>query len=268
MTASSDSGHSVDAFLGGRVEAIQPKRGHHRSGLEAVLLAAALPAGTDGTVIDLGAGAGVAGLCAAALRPGTSVLLVERNLDLVAAATDAILLPANAGIAGRMTIATTDIGAPEAERVAAGLPRGTAAAVITNPPFYSPRSTQASPDAARAAAHVLPAGLEPWFRAAASALRPDGLLIAITIASAIADALAALQGRFGAVVLLPIHPRQDEPAHRLLLAARKGRRGPVAVLPGLILHDGPGGSFAWNVEAILHGEADLSEAHPPWGAAI
>ena len=32
---------SVDAFLGGRVEAVQPRAGHHRSGLDAVLLAAA-----------------------------------------------------------------------------------------------------------------------------------------------------------------------------------------------------------------------------------
>ena len=55
---------SVDAFLGGRVEAVQPEKGHHRAGLEAVLLAASLDARISGTVVDLGAGAGVAGLCA------------------------------------------------------------------------------------------------------------------------------------------------------------------------------------------------------------
>ncbi len=36
---------TADAFLGGAVEAVQPTLGHHRSGLEAVLLAAAVGCG-------------------------------------------------------------------------------------------------------------------------------------------------------------------------------------------------------------------------------
>ncbi len=51
---------TADAFLGGKVEALQPAAGHHRSGLEAVLLAASLDSRIAGTVVDLGAGAGVA----------------------------------------------------------------------------------------------------------------------------------------------------------------------------------------------------------------
>jgi len=52
---------TVDAFLGGRVEAVQPAAGHHRAGLEAVLLAASLDSRIAGTIVDLGAGVGVAG---------------------------------------------------------------------------------------------------------------------------------------------------------------------------------------------------------------
>ena len=65
-TPSDDARLTVDAFLGGLVEAVQPASGHHRSGLEAVLLAASLDSRISGTVVDLGAGAGVAGFCAAA----------------------------------------------------------------------------------------------------------------------------------------------------------------------------------------------------------
>ncbi|MGD9738868.1 MAG: tRNA1(Val) (adenine(37)-N6)-methyltransferase [Bauldia sp.] len=260
--------YSADAFLGGRVSILQPKRGHHRSGLEAVLLAAALPVGLEGVIVDLGAGAGVAGLCAASLRPAASVVLVEREAALVAVARTTLARAENAALAERVAIAEVDVAAPEAARIAAGIPRGEAAAVLTNPPFHDNRSVRVSPAAARAAAHVLPDGLEPWFRTAASALRPQGLLVAVTLASAVAEALDVLGRRFGDVVLLPIHPRAEEPAHRLLLGARKGRRGSPTILPGLVLHDGPGNAFAPNVEAILRGVADLSEAHPPWRHAV
>lgn len=262
--ASAKTTYSADAFLGGRVEVLQPKRGHHRSGLEAVLLAASLPAGIEGTIVDLGSGAGVAGLCAAALQPRAEILLVERDSELVAGAQKTLALPRNAWLAERVRIAAIDIGATEAARVAAGLPRGQAAAVLTNPPFHSTASVRASAAPARAAAHVLESGLDPWVRAAASALRADGILIAIVLATAIAPALKALERRFGETTLLPIHPRAGMPAHRLLIGAQKGRKGAPSVLPGLILHDGPDGTFAPAIEAILRGAATLSQVFEPW----
>ena len=57
---------SIDEFLGGAVEAVQKRSGHHRAGLEAVLLGASLSADFSGLALDLGAGAGVAGFCLAA----------------------------------------------------------------------------------------------------------------------------------------------------------------------------------------------------------
>ena len=46
-----------DAFLGGRVLVLQPARGGgHRSGLDAVYLAAAVPEDVQGHVVDLGSG--------------------------------------------------------------------------------------------------------------------------------------------------------------------------------------------------------------------
>ncbi len=100
MSAAPDqNATTVDAFLGGRVEAVQPAAGHHRSGLEAVLLAAAISPDAAGRLIDLGAGAGVAGLCAAVRAPGVSVTLVEREADLLAAASAAlVVVKHNSGI--------------------------------------------------------------------------------------------------------------------------------------------------------------------------
>lgn len=266
MSAARELGETtVDAFLGGRIEAVQPAEGHHRSGLEAVLLAAALATDAAGRVLDLGAGAGVAGLCAAARAPGVSVTLVEREAELLAAAAAARGRPANRAVADRIALARLDIATDgEAARSAAGVVREGAAIVLTNPPFRPEGAVRVSPRPARAAAHVAAGGLDPWFRFAAWALAPGGSLVAILPAASLYEALDGLSGRFGAIAALPVHPRRDEPALRILLAARKGSRAPLVLLPGFVLHEGAG--FAPAAEAVFRGEAGLADVHPAWRA--
>jgi len=46
-----------------------------------------------------------------------------------------------------------------------------------------------------------------------------------------------LKGRFGAAEFIPIFPRADAPAIRLIVRAIKGRRTPPAMLPGIVLND-------------------------------
>lgn len=267
MSETAAPGLSVDRFLGGQVEVAQPLVGHHRAGLEAVLIAAAIPLDAEGMVVDLGAGAGVAGLCVAARCPSASVLLVERDRTLVTAARSSLALPANAAFAPRVRIVETDIAAPEAAREAAGLPREAADYVIMNPPFHARDAVRQPAGDSRKAAHLLgDAGLDPWFKAAASALRPSGILVAIFPAAGLDDLLAAAGNRFGAIELLPIHPRAGRPALRVILRGRKGRRGGVAIRPGLTLHEPEGNRYVPAVDAILRDGRALAEAAPGWPA--
>jgi tRNA1(Val) A37 N6-methylase TrmN6 len=257
---------TVDAFLDGRIEAVQPARSYHRSGLEAVLLGAAFDAGFDGVVADLGSGSGVAGMVAAARCAGARVLLVERDAAAIACARSALKRPANSGFAGRIAIAEADIAAPEAKRHTAGLIRESVDAVIANPPFHM-LATTTPPAGGRAAAHLLDAGgLEPWIRAATSVLKPAGALVIVFRADRLAMLLAALDGRFGAVDILPVHPRAGEPAHRVLLRAIKGSRSPSRLLPPLVLHGETGNAFLPQVERILRQGAGIADVHPSWGA--
>lgn len=256
---------TVDAFLGGKVEAVQPKHGHHRSGLEAVLLSAAIEAQFTGTVVDLGAGVGVAGMAIAARCWSAAAILVERDPEAIACAREALSRPANRAFAGRVSIVVTDLAAPEAERVAAGLGRAVADALVMNPPFHQREEGTTSPREARASAHVLAdSGLEPWLRAAASVLKPNGRLVVIFRADRLEALLSAMTGRFGDVTILPVHPRATEPAHRVLVAAVKGSRAGTRILPALVLHQGVGSTYVPEVERILRHGASLAEAHPPW----
>ena len=69
---------SEDAFLGGKLNILQPEKGY-RAGIDAVFLAATIPA-TDGeTVFEAGIGAGVVSLCLLARNPLLHVSIHTRT---------------------------------------------------------------------------------------------------------------------------------------------------------------------------------------------
>jgi len=260
---------TVDAFLGGAFEAVQPAGGGHRSGLEAILLAAAIPSAFTGDVVDLGAGAGVAGFAVACRCPAARVTLVDRDPEALACAAEGLARPANAAFAGRVSIVSADVAAPEADRAAAGLGRESADLVVMNPPFRNAGAGTASPELARRAAHVLDADApDVWVRTATATLRSGGRLVAIYRADGFAELLAALAGRFGDRTVLPVHPREGEPALRVIVAARKGSRGPDRLLQGFMLHGEEGGAYLPPAEQILRAGAALADVHPAWRGTL
>lgn len=251
---------TVDGFLDGRIEIGQPARGRHRAGLDAILLAAAVPSEATGRLVDLGAGVGTAGLAVAARVAGVEVRLAEADPEAVAFARANLDRPANAGFAGRVEVIAVDLLGRAKAREAV-LARESAEHVICNPPFYPARTVSTSPRPARAAAHVLAAGgLDDWVRVAAATLAAHGRLALIFRGDGLAEILAATAGRFGAVAIRPIHPRADAPAHRLVVAAVKGSRAAPRILPGLVLHPPGGNGYLPAAEAILRGRCGFDDA--------
>jgi tRNA1(Val) A37 N6-methylase TrmN6 len=76
---------------------------------------------------------------------------------------------------------------------------------------------------------------------------------------ALAEILQNFEGRLGAVAILPVHPRADAPAHRVLIAGVKGARGPLSLRSALVLHDEKG-AFTPKADALHRGEATID-----WG---
>jgi len=236
---------SEDAVLGGKLVLRQPLRGH-RFGHDSILLAAAVPAHADEHAVDLGAGVGAAGLALARRVAGATVALVEIDPMLAALARD------NAGRNGlteRVRSVCLDVASPPAAFSAAGLEPQSADHVLMNPPFNAPDnpSPQRGRRVARAAS---PETLQRWLRATARLLRPSGTVTLIWRADGLGDVLKALATGFGAVALLPVHPKPGTPAVRILARAVKGRHGAPALLPGLVLADAEGKPTA-EAEAIL-----------------
>lgn len=242
---------SRDGFLGNRLLIDQPRSGAHRAGLDAVLLAAALPDGTSGRVVDLGAGVGVAGLCAAFRLPEATVDLIE--IDPALAALAAANADNNPSVAGRVSVIVADVLAPAAGRRAAGLADDMADHVIVNPPFHPADRGRLSPSPGRARAHAVePGAIDGWIRAAAAVLKPSGTLTVIFRADELPRLVAAIGNRCGSLSLLPVHAHRGEPAQRLILRGRPQGRAPMRLLPGLVLH-GADGAFLPDVDAVLRG---------------
>lgn len=255
---SGDAAPSVDAFHRGRFVLVQPKDGH-RAGLDAMLLAAAVPDGFGGRLADLGAGAGAAGLAVAARCPAAHIVLVEREAQMLAHARLTLAHEANAALAGRVDLLAADVTLTGRARRDAELGDGAFDFVLMNPPFNE-ASDRASPDALRRAAHVMENGLfERWLRTASAILKPRGMMALIARPQSLGDILTALGGRFGAARILPVHPRAGAPAIRVIIRAVRGSRGPLVLDAPLVLH-GEENGFTPAAEAAINGRAALFEA--------
>jgi tRNA1(Val) A37 N6-methylase TrmN6 len=244
---------SEDTVLGGALRLRQPRRGH-RVGHDAVLLAAACPAQAGEHVVDLGAGIGAAGLAVAARAPDIAVTLVEIDPDLAALAGENAQLN---GLGARVRSLTLDAAGPARAFAAAGLTPDSVARVLMNPPFNDPLRQRTSPERRRRLAHAAPRhALAAWIRTAARLLRPRGTLTVIFRADGLADLMEALDAVFGAVAVLPVYPKPDQPAVRILVRATKASRAPLALLPGLLLNDAAGHPTP-QAEAVLRAGATL-----------
>jgi len=242
-----------DAMLGGALRLRQPRRGH-RAGHDAVLLAAACPALSGEHVVDLGAGVGAAGLALAARTADIAVTLVEIDPELAALGAENAQLN---GWAGRVRSITLDAAAPARAFAAAGLVPDSVARVLMNPPFNDPVLQRTSPDRRRRLAHAAPREtFAAWITTAARLLRPHGTLTVMFRADGLADLARLLDSVFGAVVILPVYPKPDQPAIRILVRATKASRAPLALLPGLVLNDAAGHPTP-QAEAVLRAGATL-----------
>jgi tRNA1(Val) A37 N6-methylase TrmN6 len=225
-----------DAVLGGRLRLLQPRSGH-RFGHDAVLLAAATRAASRDTIAELGAGVGLAGLAVAVRIPEAQVTLVESDSRLVALARENASRNA---LADRVRVLQADATSLQ-ELSAGGVQVGALDHVIMNPPFNDPLRARASPDPARATAHVsAPHTLSAWVDAAGRLLRDKGTLTLIWRADALSAVLASLSPVFGGPVVLPVHSRPSAAAIRVLVRTEKGSRAPLALLPGFFLQDAGG----------------------------
>lgn len=253
-----ESVHSDDGFLGSRLQILQPLKGY-RAGIDAVLLAASVPARKGERVLEAGAGVGVVSLCLASRVPGLEVCGLELQDDLVRLARE------NArrnSLQTNVTFMEGDIGSPVRDLVIQGLAPQSFDHVFANPPYYDPSAHSASPDAGKAQSHLtLGSDIADWVRFACTMVKPKGTVTFVHRADALASLLSALQGRIGGIEIFPLWPAIGKPASRIILRGVRGSNAPLTLRPGLVLH-APDGHFSESAENILRHAAALRLDQP------
>lgn len=210
---------TTDAFLGGKVTAVQPARGY-RAGVDAVLLAACVPAVAGQSVLELGCGVGVASLCLSARVPDLDITGVEVQADY---ATLAVQNGVKATCADLRAL-PDDIRNTQYHHV------------MANPPYFDRTTGPSAPDAGRDVAMGGDTPLGDWLDIAAKRLAPKGYFTLILRIERLPEVLSQL--RLGSIIVRPIAARMAQEPHLFLLQARHSGRAPFRLLQPLIMHDG------------------------------
>jgi tRNA1Val (adenine37-N6)-methyltransferase len=241
-------GFTEDGFLDGRIRVRQLRRGL-RSGLDAVMLAAAVPALSHDTVLELGSGAGIASLCLAARVPNCTITGFEVDAELVSLANDNAT--ANR-MADRVTFLQSDVVNLHSEL------RTEFNHVFCNPPFHGVEG-EMSPDESRALALQDSGDLSRWLETGVKRTASNGTFIVILRADRLGEALGALPEN--GVSVFPLWPKPGTIAKRVLIQFRRGKRTPLTLLPGLTLHEA-NGRYTPEADSILRNAAAVSINSP------
>ncbi len=252
MTDGADAAaFTEDRLLGGRLRLLQPREGY-RIAIDPVFLAAAVPAGPQDMVLDIGCGAGAAMLCLAARAPGCRLIGLEMRRELVRLAGDNVILN---GMTSRASVMMGDLLRPPPR-----LAPGSFDHVMANPPYYERGRVTPPASAEKAAAEIEgEADLAAWVRFALSMVRAEGTLTFVYRADRFDALVKEIAGRAGGIVLFPLWPMRGKPASRILVQARKGIAAPARLASGLLLHE-EDGRLTPLAEAILRDGDALSLA--------
>ncbi len=260
-----------DSFLSGEVHLRQPRDGY-RVGTDAVMLAASINIGKAAKnqtskqvseqtgkkvgprkrLLDMGAGVGGISLAVSWRRADVHITAVEKDQ------ASYNLLCHNISVNDRAEVIRPHLGD------ALALPpvlRGSFDHVFANPPFHHSSDMPSRSRRRREAHYADEAALSDWVTSALWAVKPKGRVSFIVRADRTDQMMRDLNdGGAGEVLLYPLWSYRSSPAIRMIITARAGVKGAMAVLPGLVLHH-PSGALTSEARRVMKGEGLLLR-HP------
>lgn len=216
--------HTQDNFLGGRVRLKQPQEGC-RATSDAILLAAAVRSKKGETLLDVGTATGVVALCVAARVENLCLTGIELQPELAQLACENALLNQK-----DFTVICQDI--ENKKDILHGVQFHH---VVTNPPFYT--EDHIRKNAQQATAFKEQVSLKTWLCYCLRHLRPKGTLTLIHRMEAVPEILSILDGRLGALEIIPIQSKPDKASKRVIVRGILGSRKPFELKSSLLMYE-------------------------------
>ncbi len=228
---------TFDEFLGGKVLLEQSQKGL-RATSDAVLLASAVPIKKGETLLDVGAGNGVIGLCVNA-RVHCCLTSLECQSSLVK------IIHQNA------ILNHTDINIIEHNLFHSKDPlKGKLFDhVVTNPPFYDNTGKGRQNDEQRLA-YQAGFDLKKWLNYCLKHLKSKGSFCIIHRPEMMGKILSVSEKKLGKIEIFPIQTKLNQPATRVIIRGILGSKTPLKLYPPIIMHN-PDGTRSELAEQIL-----------------
>ncbi|HEY8964064.1 MAG TPA: methyltransferase domain-containing protein [Alphaproteobacteria bacterium] len=237
-------------LLSERVRLLQLKTGL-RAGLDAVMLAASVPAKSGEKILDLGCGTGGAGLCVLGRVPDACLTGFDIQDDLIGLARQSAILNK-----WECDFIVGDV------RDKSALPLDHFDHALCNPPYLQAGTWYDTPDQTRSKQLGKKDGdavLQDWIDCLQRVIKPSGTISIIHRADHADKIIQALGTRFGGMEIWPLYPHEGEAASRIIIRALKNRKSPAIFHPGIILHTRDG-LWTGEAKAILESAESLSPA--------
>lgn len=225
--------YTNDYLLDRRVKIMQPVNGY-RASTDAVMVSSLVHKVKKGDkILDVGSGTGAISLCLAArffsqapqitgleLQPELAELA---NLSAAANGFENILHYYNCNIQNKPDFITPS----------------TFQHVISNPPYTDHDMPSPNPGKAMAHNHT-GLTLSDWIKFCIKMLAPQGMFYMINRAEAVDEILAAIHGKLGNIVLIPLFTKAQDKAKRVMITAKKASKTPTVIYPAFTVHTNDG----------------------------
>lgn len=237
---------TIDSFLGGRIQLVQPSEGY-RAGIDPIFLSASLQLKPSEKILDVGAGVGAASIALATRCPHARITGLEVQPSLVELALTNIQTNQ---LNESVDIIEGDLLSPPSLLHPHSFDH-----VMTNPPYYEDSRSQSSPVPGKAQANTETVDLGKWIKCCLKLLKPKGTFTMIHRAERLAEILSHLESRVGSLVVFPLWASPQKSARRIIIQGRKDIGGELRLAPGMVLHGGAE-KYTTEAEAVLrHAQA-------------
>jgi tRNA1(Val) A37 N6-methylase TrmN6 len=125
---------------------------------------------------------------------------------------------------------------------------------MANPPYFDDENALRGPHPAKRRAWISREGLDRWITYLCDCVEPGGVVTIIHRADRLSDLLRALSRCAGSLQIRPVQSYCDAPAKRVIVRAVRSGRGPLRLLPAIVMHARDGAKHTRQAEAVLRGD--------------